>query len=518
MRPLLSAVSALLLALSLCYPTVGFIEWIALVPLAFSLFDAVYGERISAWRTYLWGFGFFWLYYALIYHWFFYMYPLDFLGLSAGASIVVVTVACFGLALIQAVPSAFLFPLFLGVARRRAASRARLLTPFLAAALWCVIEWSLTLTWAGVPWSRLALGQASLPIMVQSASLFGSYFITFLIVAVNFLVAYGLFLGKRFAPALGALLLACNVAVGGILLLAYRDSGPLIRVAAAQGNVSSAQKWNEDGYIDALIRYTELTQLAAFRGADLVVWPESVIPYDLNEDRSMNSFLGKLASTEEIHLLVGSFEKREESNHNAIFAFGPDGVRNPTAYAKRHLVPFGEFLPMEAFIKAMIPPLAELNAFAEALDPGEGSNIIHTELGDIGGIICFDSIYEELARQSVADGAQLLVVSTNDSWFSDSAALSMHNRQSVLRAVENGRYVVRAANTGISSIISPNGEILASIGALEDGVIVEDIHMRDSMTLYTRMGNLVVWLSIGLYLAVVSFDITQKLLSRWKKS
>ena len=112
------------------------------------------------------------------------------------------------------------------------------------------------------------------------------------------------------------------------------------------------------------------------------------------------------------------------------------------------------------------------------------------------------------------DGAQLLVISTNDSWFSDSAALSMHNRQSVLRAVENGRYVIRAANTGISSIISPTGEILDSLGALEDGIVVKDVYLRDSLTLYTRMGNVIVWLSVALYLAVISFDITRKILSR----
>ena len=510
----LPIISAFLLALTLCYPSVGFLEWIALVPFALFLFGAVEREKVSFWRAYLWGFGFFWLYYALIYHWFFYMYPLDFLGLSSGASAVVVTVACFGLSLLQAVPSSFLVPLFLVASRGRGVARARLLTPFLAAALWCVMEWSLTLTWAGVPWSRLALGQTSMLAVVQTASLFGSYFITFLIVAVNFLIGYGLFFGKRLAPALGALLLALNVAVGGVLLMIDGESGQPLRVAAAQGNVSSAQKWDDDGFIASLVRYTELTQLAAFRGAELVVWPESVIPYDLNEDDATSTYLGKLASTEGIHLMVGSFEKQGDINRNALFIFDPQGQRNPTVYAKRRLVPFGEFIPMESFIKSVIPPLAQLNARSASLTPGEGSNIIRTELGSIGGIICFDSIYEELPRASVLDGAQLLIVSTNDSWFSDSAALSMHNRQSVLRAIENGRYIVRAANTGISSIISPTGEILDSLGALEDDIVIKDVYLRDSLTLYTRMGNAVVWVSVALYLAVISFDVTRKVLSR----
>ena len=112
-RFFLPILSAFLLALSLCYPSVGFIEWVALVPFALFLFEAVEGEKVSFRRAYVWGLGFFWIYYALVYHWFFYMYPLDFLGLSAGVSLVVVMLACFGVSLLQAVPSAFLVPLFL---------------------------------------------------------------------------------------------------------------------------------------------------------------------------------------------------------------------------------------------------------------------------------------------------------------------------------------------------------------------------------------------------------------------
>jgi apolipoprotein N-acyltransferase len=128
-------------------------------------------------------------------------------------------------------------------------------------------------------------------------------------------------------------------------------------------------------------------------------------------------------------------------------------------------------------------------------------------VGRIGSLICFDSIYEQLSLDSVRDGAQLLAVSTNDSWFFDSAAARMHNAQAQLRAAETGRCIIRAANTGISSVISSRGELLSTLPALQDGVLTASITQGDHVTLYTRIGNLFVYLcmsySVGLVLCEV---------------
>lgn len=506
------AVSAVLLGITVCFPVVGILEWVALVPMAVVLFFEMRGENFSFGKSYLVGLAFFEIYLAVIYHWFFYMYPLDFLGMSKGAAAVVVAVACFGLALLHAIPSALFVPLFLVAARGKAAKRYPVLLPILAGALWCIAEWSLTLGWSGVPWARLALGQMELLPMVQTASLFGSYGITFLIVVVNFLLAYALLDKKRIAVAVALLLVAVNLSVGGALMLADPVEGESIRMAAVQGNISSKDKWDDDSFIDSLTVYTRYTQRAAADGATVVVWPESVVPYSINEMPTVDSYLRSLAKTEGIHLLVGGFLTEGEDIYNAIYAYAPDGSLNETLYFKRRLVPFGEFLPMEGFIRTFIPPLAELNTLSKDLEAGQDSNIIKTEEGDFGCLICFDSIYEELVRDSTLDGAEIILLSTNDSWFSDSAALYMHNRQAALRAIENGRYVVRSANTGISSVITPHGEMLDSLGALRKGYIVSDVYLKTDTTLYTRIGNVVVWVSMALYLAVVSYEVTAKIL------
>lgn len=507
-RTLLLTVGAAVTALAVCFPTVGVLEWVSLVPPALVLFAAAGREKFSFRRSYLAGLGFFMVYYAIIFHWFFYMYPLEFLELSAGAAAVVVMVACFGLAFLQSLVSAFIFPLFFVAARGRLVKKCPILAPFLAAALWCISEWCLTLTWAGVPWSRLALGQMEMRAAVQTASLFGSYFVTFLIVAVNFLTAYAVYYHRRLAGTVAMVLFSANLLAGGILLAADETEGEPLRVAAVQGNVSSEDKWNDDKFMASLEIYTDYTIQAAREDAMVVVWPESVIPYDIGEMPAVDSYLRKLSSSTGTHLLVGGFREVDGLNYNAVYAYAPDGTLNETYYFKRHLVPFGEFLPMESLIRAVIPPLAELNAFDNVLAAGTDSNIIKTDVGNIGGLICFDSIYEELTRDSVRDGAQLIALSTNDSWFTDSAALHMHNRQAALRAIESGRYIVRSANTGISSIITPKGEILDSVGALEEGIAVADVYLRNGSTLYMRIGNLLIWLCIAFWLSALSYDVT----------
>jgi len=233
------------------------------------------------------------------------------------------------------------------------------------------------------------------------------------------------------------------------------------------------------------------------------VWAESSFPDVLGDIPSVKEFLSGTASSGDCYLLAGAFDADGEGNrYNSTFTFHPDGTLNDTVYNKRHLVPFGEFVPLRAFIEFFIPQLADINAADADFTAGKDSNIVTTEHGNLGIAICFDSIYEETVRDSVRDGAELLVVSTNDSWFLHSAALGMHNAQSVLRAVENGRWLVRAANTGISSIISPTGKVVAEIGAGREWYLCEDVYMRDGFTLYTRIGNLFVLLC-GVFLAAL---------------
>jgi apolipoprotein N-acyltransferase len=204
--------------------------------------------------------------------------------------------------------------------------------------------------------------------------------------------------------------------------------------------------------------------------------------------------------------------------YNAIVTFYPDGSIGEAPYYKRHLVPFGEYLPMADLIKTVLPVLAEMNVFSDDLTPGTNSALIETGFGKIGGLVCFDSIYETLALSSVRDGAQLIGLITNDSWYRDSAAVYQHNKHAQLRAVENGRYVARAANTGISSIIKPTGEIVSSLAPLKGGYVTGEVYFYNNLTLYTVIGDIIVLISGIICAAAAVTNITRKRVHRLKNN
>lgn len=498
-RLALLGASGILLALSVMFSALGGLSWFAAVPFSLVLFLSL--EREMSCKARMFELAvFFGAYFLTMYHWVFAMYPMEFLGITPVAAAVVVVVAWLGLPLLQVIPAVCLFLLWKPLASIPFVKKYKLCLPFLAGALWVLLEWVSTLTWLGVPWSRLALGQVNMLAVVQTASLFGSYFITFLIVSVNFLLGYAVFYRKRAVLAIPIALFAVNLIVGGVMLAGIEaEQGEPVKIATIQGNASSKEKWDPDSFLDMLERHRRLTAEACEAGAEMVVWSESTIPDVLTGMPATQSYIGQSAIDGNCLLLVGAFDLDESGKqYNATFLFDREGKIAPDRYYKRRLVPFGEYIPMRALIEVVIPPLADLNALGEDLSPGKESNLIDTEYGKIGAIICFDSIYEELARVSVKDGAELIVLPTNDSWFLDSVALSMHNSHAVLRAIENRRYVVRSANTGISSVIAPTGEVIARLGAKRTGYICEDVYMRSDLTLYTRTGNVFV-LVCGVY-------------------
>ncbi len=497
-KPLWLAISGALTSLALIFTELGALQWISIIPMALILMQMASDKSLKLRKLYGAGVIFFGAYYSLSFHWFFYMYPLDFAGLSNAASLAVVLLACFGIGIFQALQSALIFVFFGVFARGGFSQRAKLTVPLFAASLWVIFEWWQTVGWWGVPWARLPLGQMNAVIFVRSASLFGSYFITFIIVAVNFCLALAIYDEgiARIALSVGILVFSLNLSLGSFVTLMYRESGEKVKVAAVQGNISSNEKWSGSSRRISEI-YGELTEDAAREGAEIVVWSETALPYVLFNSIYLTEFVSDLARDNDITILLSAFTESEngEQNLNSIIEVRSDGSFGETVYSKQKLVPFGEFVPMREFVTLIFPPLANIGMLDEDLLAGETSVVIETEEGRIGCGLCFDSIYEDVILNSARNGAELIAISTNDSWFSDSAALDMHNAQARLRAIESGKYVVRSANTGISSIIDPMGDVRAELGALKRGYVISEIEMTEGNTLYTYIGNLFVYLN-----------------------
>ena len=502
MRFFMLALSGVISGLTVCFPVIGLFAWISLIPAAVVLLKLLKSENHRFISIYFYGLFFFMCYFVTSWHWFFSMYPMSFTGLTPAQVIPIILLAVLGIPLVQSVSFAFLFPLTALIGRGRVAERVPCLLPLSAAALWAVGEWSQTLFWFGVPWARLSISQTKMLPEFQSVSLFGSCFLTFLIVAVNFFVACALLspVKKRIFAAVGAGIFIFNTVFGAVALLTdgVKENGSReIKAAVIQGNISSTEKWGFDWYERTEEKYMGLIEKATSDGAGLVVIPETVFPVYIENNAKIRNLLSETAKKNSVTILVGTMTKDEnECQRNIIVAVTPDGeFHMENYYSKRHLVPFGEYVPWRDLFTAIYPPLSDIGMLDNDFTPGEDPAVFDTGEYKIGSAICFDSIFAELIRGSVNDGAELIAIETNDSWFSDSAAVYMHEAQAKLRAVEAGRYVLRAANTGISAIISPTGRAIAEIEPLVDGYAVESVRPRSDRTLYSAVGDIWVMLS-----------------------
>jgi apolipoprotein N-acyltransferase len=520
-RWILLPLGGILFALTVIFPQIGAFEWIALIPALLTILPLTADPTVKYRRLYGLGLVFFWPFYAVNFHWFFYMYPLDFAGMTRAASAVVVTVACLGLSLFQALGASLLFPLMGVAVRGKWLSRYTILHPILFACLWTSLEWWQAHSgWSGVPWARLAIGQAENVLNLQSAAIFGSYFITFLIVAVNGLLAF-MFLhpSKRaLCAALAAGLVFGNMGFGAIRMAVVKDEGAPIKVAAIQGNKGSLENWSSGTMDQVLEVYGDLSREAAENGAELIVWPETCIPANIDRHGWVKNYITGLSMECGVPILCGLFTRvaeGSEADYNSIVAALPDGTVHGTVYNKRNPVPFGEFVPLRDLVMTVIPPLAEINTLAEDIPAGEDSVVFDLTCGNIGPLICFDSIYERNAFDSLANGAQILAVSTNDSWFTDSRGVWMHHAQSQLRAIETGRWVVRSANTGVSSVINDRGEVMESLAPLKTGYVLEEAYLSHRVTVYSVIGNAFAYACLALCAVSVLYPIAESALLRF---
>jgi apolipoprotein N-acyltransferase len=159
---------------------------------------------------------------------------------------------------------------------------------------------------------------------------------------------------------------------------------------------------------------------------------------------------------------------------------------------------------MRDFLTVIFPFLAEVSMLSYDMTPGNETDVYYADgIGSICSIICFDSIYEELTIDSVRDGAELILLSTNDSWFKDSVAIYMHSSQAKLRSIETGRCTIRAACTGVSQIITDTADTLSEVAVFEEGYAFAEVTVSSDLTLYTITGNLLIYLIAAL--AAIAF-------------
>jgi apolipoprotein N-acyltransferase len=460
-----SILSGLLLVLSLPKPDLYPLAWIALVPLLYVLCKSTSASQVvlasyTSGAVFFAG-GFYWITETMrIYG-----------GLSGPLA--------FGVGALFALIHALYFVLFalgLHLAFRKF-GRSGL---FFAAPLWVSMELFRSIVYSGFPW--MLSGYALVPYsgILQMTVWTGIYGLSFLATAVNSALTYGIL--QRSAKWI----IAGSIVVGlawFLPILGERPSGNPIAVRLVQTNISLDQPWNppESGQL--------LNELAALSTRNdhkphLVVWPETPAPFYLSEDANFRMRMQYIARTLGAYFLVGYIDTAGDGPSNSAGLLSPTGDQI-SRYDKIHLVPFGEYVPYKPFL-----------FFAESLTrqvgdfiPGHEYTLSSVDGHHVSTIICYESIFPNLVRQFVKGGSELIILITNDGWFGESSAPFQHLRMGIVRAVENRRYMVRTANTGISAIIDPYGRIEAKTPIGVRTILDGTARFRSDRTFYTQYGD-----------------------------
>jgi apolipoprotein N-acyltransferase len=432
-------------------------------------------------------------------------------GLSMGIAVFAAALLVAYLALFPAVFAAILVRLRLSLGVPAAA--------LLAAPAWIGTELGRQYVWDGFPWALLGYSQVTILPIAQLASVTGVYGLSALLALTS---AAAAFIAIDCRPrrwiagaATVGLIAGCGLwGTARITRESLATQGELVRTAVVQGNIAQDDKW-DPALRDAIIsRYVSLTREAIKKGATLIIWPESSLPVYFEEDPLRSAEIRKLAVEAKVTLLLGSDQiervrpfapAQAEDNkfYNAAFLVTPDGSVGGV-YRKMHLVPFGEYVPMQRLLFFVGPIVEAVSAFTAGTD----AVLLPVDGHRISTAICYEVIYGSLIRRFVTDGSELLTTITNDAWYGRSSAAYQHWDQAALRAIENGRYLARAANTGVSGFVDPYGRALEKSHLFETTMLVADLRFLRSRTIYSRIGDLVAWLSLAL--------ITAALLAAWR--
>jgi apolipoprotein N-acyltransferase len=299
-------------------------------------------------------------------------------------------------------------------------------------------------------------------------------------------------------------------------------TGKKVMVSVVQGNIAQSKKWDAKYASEIMQTYTELTKKASKDRPSLIIWPETATPRAITENLSLLWQIRRIAGETGIPLLIGSSErqkfKKEDANqkrkylNSAFLIRSNPKTQKPQRYDKIRLLPFGEYLPLREKVPWHAINIPEISGFAR------GKEFTVFKLPDLrfGVTICWENIFPDVVREFVKKGAQVIINIGNEAWFGKSAAPYQFLSMNVFRAVENGVFVVRCTNTGVSCFIDSRGRIVDRVTGENNsdifvrGILSNVVVLRDSATIYSRYGDFYAQLCLILSSIFILFAALKK--------
>lgn len=333
----------------------------------------------------------------------------------------------------------------------------------------------------GFPWLNLGLTQHSNGLILPLVSLVGEYGLSFLIILINLLIAK-ILLDKKFLFIIPIVVLLMVMVISGLVVSKKENviGDQPMKIKVIQPAYDQLTKWEFDVKHNIFDSVLFQIEDAVFSDADMIVLPEAVFPASIERETEVFEHLLKLSESKPI--ILGSIRRDAEGrSFNSVYYLNNGQF---AIYDKRHLVPFGEYFPFPAIFQ---PISSYFFGDADDFIPGGKAAVFdHKDAGQIGPLVCFESAFTHVAQETINNGADLLMVLTNDTWFGQSIGQEQHLAVSAMRAAESGKPMIRATQSGISACLDSNGSVLKTLGSGKPGVMDCEIGFRSENTVFTH--------------------------------
>lgn len=353
---------------------------------------------------------------------------------------------------------------------------------FFIPALWVGVEWFRSFGEFAVPGGHIGYTQYQNLPLIQISKFISVFGISYLIILVNillviFITSKGRFIRKiidlKYLIAIVIVVLTAVYAFGIDALNQNKKEGEILKLALIQPNIDQAVKLDPRSLHQMINLFVQMSNKTHLSKPDIIIWPETAITSFIEQDPAVFSKIKEAAVYNNCYLVTGGFSQSKGRLYNSLFSISPQG-QIISRYDKEHLMPFGEYLP---FRNMLYPFLKGTKYFEQDESPNPNPVILKSGKYKIGAMICFESLFTDIAYAR-AKKADFLLTVTNDAWFGESAGAYQHVMAAPFRAIENRKYFVQVANTGISAIVDPWGRFLKKSKVNERKVVIGEIRAR----------------------------------------
>lgn len=371
---------------------------------------------------------------------------------------------------------------------------------------WAAVEFARTHLLSGFPWNLVVTAIVDYPSLIQIDRAIGPYFTGALVIFPATVAAW--WLTQKPQPiarvlaggSLGILLLVWwGTGLVASKLIARPSAAATVTAALLQPNISQEMRWDDANVMAIYVRMMDMTAAAARQGAKVVIWPESTVPLSYTQTDFFREAIESLSREHDIDIILGSVATdpaRPGRIWNA--AFLASSGKTIGHYDKIRLVPFGEYVPMRRllfFAEKLVRAVGEFEF-------GTNDRPLQGKL-QYGPAICYEIVFPGITATQIRNGAGVLVTITNDAWYDGTSAPRQHLWQARLRAIEGDRYLLRAATTGITAFIDPTGRVVESLPMGREGIVYARFQARTTLTPYVRFGDWFAWGAVGVVLIAV---------------